>query len=631
MSVQAGIWNLDGATVSRESLARMSSLLSENGPDGEATYSHGSIGMLYRPFHTTAESRLEHQPHVSANGNVITWDGRLDNRDDLISQLADFLTEEKTDVAIVAAAFDRWDTNCFAKLIGDWSTSVWNPVRRELILARDYIGVKHLFYYSSPEEVRWCTLLAPLALCGRKWTLCEEYVAGYLCLWPEPHLTPYREVHSVPPGKFVRVQTSNISVYTHWTFNPRQVRYHTDAQYEEAFRHLLWQAVQRRLRTDSPLLAELSGGLDSSSIVCVMDDIIAKNPTQHPPVNTFSVYDSKEPGQDDVEFFVTVEAKRGKPGFHVDLSALGPSFVLEYPTFVATPGFGEREEMRIARSNVMKEMPHRVVLSGLGGDELLGQALDPRVGFAELFLRGRFVELANQLTAWSLLMRRPWFHLLLGSVLQLLPGPVRAALPGAPKIDTWINRDFARRQQMSRRLLQLTGETWRWRPSARDSAQALAALQGQLTSARPSLVEKRYPYLDRNLVEFLTAIPLDQLLRPGQRRSLMRRALGDTLPSEILKRQTKGGAGRCFAVSLATHWNQLETILRSSQSAQSGYVNQTQFKAALLDMKHGHLSPSFVRLLKGLSLETVATRGGDLWGVCFSVRGAASYGYGGMG
>ena len=76
MSVQAGIWNFDGKPVDRKLLIDFSESLRQQGPDGESSYVGGSIGMLYRPFHTTAESRREEQPYVSRRGYVLTWDGR---------------------------------------------------------------------------------------------------------------------------------------------------------------------------------------------------------------------------------------------------------------------------------------------------------------------------------------------------------------------------------------------------------------------------------------------------------------------------------------------------------------------------------------------------------------------------
>src|SRR5437660_9954302 len=89
MSVQVGVWNLDGEQVDRKFLHDVGQSVAEYGPDGEFTQFSGSIGMLYRPFHTTSESRLQRQPHLSATGKLATWDGRLDNRDELISELTD--------------------------------------------------------------------------------------------------------------------------------------------------------------------------------------------------------------------------------------------------------------------------------------------------------------------------------------------------------------------------------------------------------------------------------------------------------------------------------------------------------------------------------------------------------------
>src|SRR6476646_215168 len=97
MSVQAGIWNIDELPVSRQVLAKLSRELKPYGPDGETLYIHHCMGMLYRPFHTTPESRLEQQPLQFGRTKVITWDGRLDNRDELISQLLGDLTDDRSD------------------------------------------------------------------------------------------------------------------------------------------------------------------------------------------------------------------------------------------------------------------------------------------------------------------------------------------------------------------------------------------------------------------------------------------------------------------------------------------------------------------------------------------------------
>src|SRR5260370_4983847 len=290
MSVQAGIWNFDGEPVDRRLLANLSDSLKQQGPDGECGHVEGSIGTLYRPFHTTAESRREKQPYLSRRGCVLTWDGRLDNREELIADFRSELETGPTDVAIVSAVFDQLETNCFSKFIGDWAVSIWNPLQRELIFAIDYMAIRHIFYYLKKDEIWWSTDLSPLVLLpGDKFHVDDDYIAGYFANDPDAHLSPYREIREVPAGQFVRVHLGRASVHRYWSFNSKsRIRYKTDAEYEEHFRHVFRQSVRRRLRSDSPILAELSGGLDSSSIVCMADRIMEKERVQAPYVDTLS-------------------------------------------------------------------------------------------------------------------------------------------------------------------------------------------------------------------------------------------------------------------------------------------------------------------------------------------------------
>ena len=281
-------------------------------------------------------------------------------------------------------------------------------------------------------------------LSGDQFTLNDEYIAGYLSLWPGAHLTPYREIQSVAPAHFVRIRDTNIATHPYWTFNPRlKIRYQTDAEYEDHFRQLFRQAVRRRLRSDSTILAELSGGLDSSSIVCMAEDILAKEGAETPSIDTFSFCDREEPSEEDFLYFTKVEEKRGRIGHRAELKGLGDAFSFEYRQFVATPGFGVRQELKNAQLDVIRQNKYRVVLSGLGGDEFLGQALDPRVQMADSLVRLRVRELARQLLAWSLLMRRPLVQLFLETLALLFPISFRPRTRYVAKVESWINPKFA--------------------------------------------------------------------------------------------------------------------------------------------------------------------------------------------
>src|SRR5260370_26949278 len=108
MSALGGIYNFDDGPVEAETLAAVGQGLVLRGPDGGGHFKSGPVAMVYRAFHNNKESRLEIQPLVSSSGHILCWDGRLDNRDELISTLRDLLYAEYTAAAIIIAAFHRW-------------------------------------------------------------------------------------------------------------------------------------------------------------------------------------------------------------------------------------------------------------------------------------------------------------------------------------------------------------------------------------------------------------------------------------------------------------------------------------------------------------------------------------------
>jgi len=341
MSAQFGRWNLDGMSIDAGYLANANAIISPYGPDGEGSYIKSNIAIIYRAFHTTRESRCEAQPYFTDSGVIITWDGRLDNRAELISSFSDLLTADSTDLSIVAAANDRWGTDCFSKLIGDWAVSIWNPNSRSLVLAKDPVGTRHLYYSFERAHVTWGTILDPLVLLsGRTFQLNQEYIAGSLSFFPAAHLTPYAGIHSVPPSCFVLLRPGNCSIKKYWDFDPgKRIVYSTDAQYEEHFRFVFGQAVRRRLRSERPVLAELSGGMDSSSIVCMADTMLTHGTGEAPRLDTLSYYDDSEPNWNERPYFTKVEEKRGRTGCHIDISKQDPlKCVVDGQKFVATPG-----------------------------------------------------------------------------------------------------------------------------------------------------------------------------------------------------------------------------------------------------------------------------------------------------
>lgn len=608
MSVQAGIWNLDGRPVDQQLLRQFSDCLKHAGPDGEFIYHDGPIALLYRPFHTTCESRRETQPSITRAGFVITWDGRLDNRQQLIEELGDGLCVNSTDIEIVATAVDRWYANAFARLVGDWAIALWNPVLHELTLAVDCMAIRHLFYYERRGNVWWSTDLAPLVLfSGDKFHVDNAYIAGYFAHQPEAHLTPYQEIKEVPPGGFIKFSDGRLLVERHWNVQTTQfLRYKSDGDYEEHFRQVFQQAVRRRLRSDSPILAELSGGLDSSSIVCVADEILASQPSA-PQLGTLSFFDNTEPDGDDCLFVPKVEAKRGKVGVHIDTSVVTNSFgQLEISKFTALPGtLGSESGVSNQRAQVMRDGGYRIVLSGVGGDEFLGGIPDPTDQLGDLIVQCRFVNLGRDLIRWGLVKRRPAIQLLARAFLELWPPSISHYFLQKSKVEPWIDKSFAFRNRIRARLLTYKEGPRSWLPSRRSCLSAIHLMAGKLAkhaAAGERGEEIRYPLLDQQLLEFVLSIPASQLMRPGERRSLMRRSLVGIVPDEILCRRTKQFGARTPTLALRGYLDQLKTAFSSSMASGLGYVNDRRVLETLEGAANGK-EVHLVRLVRTFSLE----------------------------
>ena len=612
MSVQFGIWNFEGQPPAPDYIEKVSATLAPYGPDSNESYSKDGIRILYRAFHTTKESRREKQPHISFSEAVITWGGQLDNRAELISELRDSATVNSTDVDIVAAAYEEWGANCLGKLIGDWALSIWNPRERSVLLAKDPIGTRHLYYSFDNNQVTWSTILDPMVrLAGKTFALNEEYIAGWFSMFPAAHLTPCLGVHSVPPSSYVFLRPGKHAVSKYWDFDPEKtIRYRTDGEYEEHFRCVFGTAVQRKLRSDRPVLAELSGGRDSSSIVCMADELIARGAAELPRLDTLSYYDDAEPNWNERPYFTKVEQKRGRTGWHVNVGvrdskerpASQSSSQPPHDRFVPTPGYDGRtsEQTRIC----LTLQGNRVVLSGIGGDEVMGGVPTPVPELENLVSSAQFGALAHQLKVWALEKRKPWFHLFWEAARGFFP-PALVGVPKHMRPAPWLQSSFVKRHWVA-----LTGYPLRTKlfgplPSFQENLGALDALRRQL--ARSPLpfeppYEKRYPYLDRGLLEFTFTIPREQLVRPMQRRSLMRRALVGIVPDEILNRKTKAFITRSSMVDISSDWAHFVEMTQNMLSSSLGIVDAERISEALQKVRQGQEVP-MVTLRRTLLLE----------------------------
>jgi asparagine synthase (glutamine-hydrolysing) len=611
MSAIGGIINFDGAPVDAELLAQLGDSLQSYGPDGGFEVRKDSVGIVYRAFHTNLESRQERQPSVHHDGCILAWDGRLDNREELITLLHDELRVDCSDSSIVLAAYHKWGLTFPQRIIGDFAFSLWDPKSKTLLLARDPVGARLLFYYVDKNRLIWASRLEPLLeFPDIDLQIDDEYVAGYLALHPGEGLTPYKNIHAVPPAHLAILRDGQVVCRRFWGLDPNnEIRYQTDREYEAHFLELFSEAVRVRLRADGPVWADLSGGLDSSSIVCVADEVMKRGSVQVKRLETVSAVFDESSKSDERKFISFVEQKRGQRGHYF--------FESEYPLLTASAFEGLRSapnpielwgEYHKGVRTKMREQGARVLLSGIGGDELLTSSSDPSPELADLLVQRKLRDLHQRAQTWSLALKKPYLDVLLShSVLPAMPPRVRSLYKRRQRAKRFslLEPRFIKNFGLYDRLLGPKDEFGCRLPSSRDQATAFLSVRdvisaGHLLAWGP--VGITYPFTHRPLVEFLQAIPPAQWIRPGQSRSLVRRALQTYLPPEIAKRKGKGSPAEATHRAVAREWPRLRELLRSALVCERGYVNPNALKA-LIEQPNFERSPEGLFVLRISYLE----------------------------
>src|SRR5215213_4189281 len=246
---------------------------------------------------------------------VLHWDGRLDNRDDLLPRLSDSLNGDTSNAAIARAVYECWGTAGFVHLIGDWSLVIRDHANRMTVLASDFAGVRPLYYHVQAERVLWSSRLQTLVEETVITELDEQYIAGFLTIGGCANRTPYKGIYSVPPGSAVCVSAKGTTVSRFWSMPIGDtIRYQNEHRYEEELRALFREAVAVRLQTESPVLAELSGGLDSSSVVCMANHLMRSGAVAASSLSGLSFV---WPNSLDEPFIREVESHCGIQGVHI--------------------------------------------------------------------------------------------------------------------------------------------------------------------------------------------------------------------------------------------------------------------------------------------------------------------------
>ena len=595
MNIIFGIWRPQGPPVTGEELESMAVHTRRFAPDGEWYRITPEIGFGVQAQYTHERSRLESQPASDAAGNVLLFDGRLDNYRNLMSELG-MVGENNSDSEIILRAYRRWGKDCFVRLIGDWALAIWDTHTHTLYLARDHAGTRLLHYSRQVSgAIRWATYLDSYLGTRLLDSIDPVYMASYLAMLPCYGRSPYQELQAVFPGHFLKATSQSTRASQFWT--PTQLappRRRSFEDYKAEFLHLFGQSVARRTVPGAPVLAQLSGGMDSTSIVCVADHLRKLSDMKDEPLDTLSYFDDSEPSWNERPYFTLVETKRGRRGFHIDASLYRTSLEMPYANEAKYlyPGIDQSTiRFELALSSIACTGGYRSMLSGIGGDEFTGGNTNSAAEVADLFATGKVFTGARTAVAWCLARRSSLAELLTESA-SFLQSRFKA-----DHLDTTVNSipwltDISHQlcQTAIRELPLVLFRPFLVRPKMTEVSETWWYTLRTQPHFKPSEIyryEYRYPYLDRTLIEFLLQLPSEYLAKPGRRRFLMRAALTGIVPEQILERRRKA---YLFGSPL-THLRQLEpclvSLIERSSLAERGYIDKAAIYQSLDRTVHG--------------------------------------------
>lgn len=591
MSAITGIFYRDGRKVDPELIKKMNNRLSHRGPDGSAVWCGGSVALGHQMLWTTPESLHEKLP-FEESGLVITADARIDNRKELSDELDIEDKETVSDSYFILKAYEKWGENCPDKLLGDFAFAIWDKNEEILFCARDHMGVKPFYYYLDDETFVFGTEIKALfCVPGVPRKLNELKVAMYLTgMIAERELTFYEDILRLPAANSIIIEEQKIKKDRYWELDPDlKVKMDSDEEYYQRFFDIFSESVNCRLRSSFPVGFELSGGLDSSSIVCTAKKIYEKN-YKDVTINTFSKIFTDIPECDESYYIQKVIDLGGIEPYFLRADKIGPldkiDKILWYhdePFYIPNlPSIWELYK-KIQNSG------NRVFLSGHDGDSTISHGTN---FLKDLALSFRWNKLIKEINGLSKDINQLSSRVFLNKVLFPLitknfknwSFKKNKRRPGEYIFN---NKQLVERlnlESYSKKYYRFHSEEKTARKShysliTHGSHQYTLEVLDRNVSAFN--IEPRYPFFDKRLIDFCYAIPTEQKFCNGKSRNILRQAMADILPFEIQQRVGKINFAPVFEKNfLLFEKERLDMFIYENNNEWSEFIDLEHFKNA---------------------------------------------------
>ncbi len=587
-----GVYNVQsGEPTSQELIEHMTRLISHRGPDESGVHLEGAVGLGITRL-SIIDLSGGHQPMSNETGDIwVVFNGEIWNykvlRQELIEKGHHFRTNSDTET--IVHAYEEYGIDCVTHLHGMFGFAIWDGPRRRLLLARDRVGKKPLYYTRVDGDLVFASEIKSLLCHPRvKRQVDVQALADFLSVRyvPAP-ATLFADIYKVQPGHWLLCENDTIREECYWDFTFAKNEQRPLEEYIQGIRQHIERAVEERMMADVPVGALLSGGVDSSIVVGIMSQLTNQ------PVQTFSVgFDV--PGYSELPYARLVAEQFGTEHHELvvnssDLSQYWPLLTWHRDEPVSeSSDLGVYLISRLAREHV------KVVLSGEGGDELFAgypkYVVDWLARYYHMLptpvrdqviapLLDRLPYSMRKLKLAALALSQPapqrwmsWFGVFNGQLKDtLLSASTKASIDfdASRAFRRWLEKNPQRDDLSSMLYL----DTKIWLPDN-------LLMKGDKMTMAASL-EARIPLLDYLLIEYAASIPSNLKIKPFKAKYLLKRAFADFLPEPILTRKKMG-----FNVPLASWFqggqrNLISRLLLSERACSRGFLNDA-FVARLL-------------------------------------------------
>lgn len=529
-----GYWLLDGAGSARHWAGSETPV--EVGFDRLPDRADTRVGLVHRRLAIVDPSARGHQPMAAPNGATLVFNGEVYNYVELRRELerAGVRFHSNSDTEVVLAAYVQWGTAAFARFVGMWAMAIVDPERDVLILSRDPFGIKPLYLATSQSEIAFASEISPL--------LDLDWVDGspdlerathflFLGRTDDDHRTLHAGIEQVPSATYLEIPLDLSSAperHCFWRLDPTVEHDLTFQDSVEQVRAAFVDSVELHLRSDVPVGACLSGGVDSSAIVCAMREIGGRALDLH----TFS-YVSSDPRTSE-ERWVDVVNEHVRATSHIVTPApsdfgrdLPQLTVAQHEPFLSTSVYAQYRVFEAAHAAGVT-----VLLDGQGADELLAGYRGYRSAMLQGAIRagslGAALSIAFGLVRTTSTGRNDLLEILRAGVCRALSRRGTAAHCSA---DLSTQRDAAVFGSLRAMLVEAT-----------EVSSLPSLLRYEDRNSMANSVESRVPFLTTDFAELVIGLPSHHLVsRSGVTKRVFREAMRGLVPDLILDRRDKIG------------------------------------------------------------------------------------------